>query len=272
MLKRMALAILGWVVALSAWAGQSPVYTFGIGPVQSSTELAKRWVPILRHLSAATGYELQFQTSRDISTFQSNMVAGAFDFAFINPYHYLQSNLNVGYSAFAKEKNGALVGIIVAPKNASLNDIAQIGGLAVAFPAPNALAATWMPMNKIKELHLKIEPNYVNSMDSVYLSVARGLFPAGGGEMRTFNALAPETRSQLKIIWRSASLPPFAFVAHPRVPKQVVQKVQAALVDMASQPESMALLQPVNLAGIEKADDADYNAFRNMHIVPTSTQ
>lgn len=270
MIIKLALAIIGFIFTLSAWAAPGGAYTFGIGPVQSSTELAKRWIPILRHLSAATGYELQFHTARDIPAFQTDVVAGAFDFAFINPYHYLQSHTSSGYKAFASEKDGALVGIVVARKDATFSDMAQLNGLAIAFPAPNAIAATWLPMNKMRERRVEVKPQYVKSMDSVYLSVARGLFPAGGGEMRTFNALAPETRDQLKIIWRAEPMPPFAFAAHPRVPKDVVEKVQAAMVKMSARPETMALLRAVNLAGVEKADDADYNAFREMNITPPS--
>jgi len=270
MTKRLTLAVLAFAYAFSVWAAPGAAYTFGIGPYQSSTELARRWLPIIRHLSVATGYDLQFQTDRDIPTFQANMVAGAFDLAFVNPYLYLQSRTSAGYEAFANEKNGSLVGIVVARKDATFNEMAQLNGLELAFPAPNALAATWMPMHRLREIRAEVKPNYVNSLDSVYLSVARGLFPAGGGEMRTFEALAPATRDQLKIIWRAEPMPPFAFAAHPRVPKAVVEKVQAAMADMATRPETMALLRAVNLAGVEKASDADYNALRKMNIKPPS--
>lgn len=264
------LVLVGCLYSLAAWAAPGGIYTFGVGPVQSSTELARRWIPIFRHLSAATGHDLQFQTSRNISAFQTDIVAGAFDFAFINPYHYVQSNASAGYQAYAREKNGALVGIVVARKDGAISEMSQLNGLPVAFPAPSALASTWLPMNRMKELGIEVQPNYVNSMDSVYLSVARGLFPAGGGEMRTFNALAPATRGQLGILWRAEPLPPFAFVAHPRVPKDVVEKVRAAMVGMNDNPKTMALLRAVNLAGIEKAGDEDYNAFRKMNITPPS--
>lgn len=269
-MRKAIFGVICFIYAFSAWAVPGAVYTFGVGPVQSSTELAKRWIPILRHLSAATGYELQFNTARDIPAFQADVVAGAFDFVFINPYHYLQSHDSSGYMAFAREKDGALVGIVVARKDDALSDMAQLNGRAVAFPAPNALAATWLPVNMMRERRIEVKPNYVKSMDSVYLSVARGLFPAGGGEMRTFNALAPETRDQLKIIWRAEPLPPFAFAAHPRVPKAVVKKVQAAMAGMSAHPKTMALLRAVNLAGVENTVDADYNAFREMKITPPS--
>ena len=268
MIKKIVLGVIGLVCACSVWAHSGNVYTFGIGPFQSSTELAKLWVPILRHLSSATGYDIQFQTSRDIPSFQSSVVAGAYDFAFVNPYFYLQANASTGYTSIAREKNGTLIGIVLTRKDAAINEMAQLNGLAVAFPASNALAATWLPMNKLKAMGIQVQPHYVNSLESVYLSVARGMFPAGGGEMRTFNALPAETRDQLKIIWRADPLPPFTFAAHPRVPKEVVEKVQAAMADMIAKPETLALLRAVNLAGIEKANDADYNALRKMNITP----
>jgi len=40
---------------------------------------------------------------------------------------------------------------------------------------------------------------------------------------------------------------------------------------MGSDPQTRALLRTVNLAGVEKADDADYDAFRKMNITPPAT-
>ena len=273
MKKKLVLAaIIIFAYALSGWAAPNRVYTFGIGPAQSSMELAKRWVPIIRYVATATGYNLQFRTAKDIPTFQAEMMAGTFDFAFVNPYLYLQCHKAAGYDAFSREKNGALVGIMVTRKDSPYENLAQLAGLTVAFPAANALAATWLPMNAVRDKHIDLKPQYVNSIDSVYLSVAKGLFPAGGGEMRTFNTLPPETRNQLKIIWRAEPLPPFTFVAHQRVPKDVVEKIQAAMDRMDDNSEAMALLKMVNFAGIEKAADADYDVVRKMNITPPSLQ
>jgi len=247
-------------------------YSFGIGPQQSATELARRWTPVMQYLSEKSGVSLQFKTAKDIPTFQQTMSEGAYDFAFINPYHYTVFNKKAGYLAFAQEHEGKLVGVLVVKKGGPITDVRQLNGQAVAFPAANALAATWLPLNFFKEQDVSVTPQYVNSMDSVYRSVAKGLFPAGGGEERTLGTIDPEIRNQLQVIWSSEALPPFTFAAHPRVPKDVVAKVQKAMDEMDTRPQGIALLKSLNFKGMRKADDSDYAAMRKMNIKPADTK
>lgn len=226
----------------------------------------------MQYLSDKSGVVLQFKTGKDIPTFQQYMRDGAFDFAFINPYHYLEYHKGGGYNAFAREKDGKLVGVLVAKKDGSVHDVSQLNGMTIAFPAPAALAATWLPMRMLQEKDIQVTPQYVNSMDSVYRMVAKGLLPAGGGEMRTLGTMDPEVRNLLKVIWRSEPLPPFTFAAHPRVPKDVVAKVQKAMDEMDSNPQGLALLKANNFQGMEAADDADYDAMRKMNIKPVQAK
>ena len=243
-------------------------FSFGIGPQQAATELAKRWMPIMRYLSEKSGVPLQFRTAKDIPTFQQQMKEGVFDFAFVNPYHYTLFHKAAGYNAFAREKDGRLVGVLVVKRDGPIHDVAQLGGMTAAFPAANALAATWLPLIHLKEKNITVTPQYVNSMDSVYRAVAKGLFPVGGGEMRTLGSIDPEVKQQLRVLWSSEALPPFTFAAHPRVPKDAVAKVQKAMDGMDSDPHGRALLKAINFKGMESATDEEYNAMRAMNIKP----
>lgn len=243
-------------------------YAFGIAPTQSATELAKRWTPVMQHLTEKSGISLQFKTGKDIPTFHHQMREGAYDFAYINPYHYLVSHKSAGYNAFAREKEGKLVGILVVKKGGAIENVSQLNGKTVAFPAANAIAATWLPMRMLQEKNATVTPQYVNSMESVYRSVAKGLFPAGGGTVQTLTTLDPEVKNQLHVLWTSEALPPFTFAVHPRVPKEVVAKVQKALDEMDTHPEGFALLKAINFKGMEPANDADYDAMRKMNIKP----
>ena len=247
-------------------------YSFGIGPSQSAIELAKRWTPIVQYLSEKSGVPLQFKTGKDIPTFQQQMRDGVYDFAFINPYHYLEFHKGEGYTAFAREKDGKLFGVLVVKKDGPIQDVAQLSGQTLAFPTASALAATWLPLGMLKERGVQVSAQYVNSMDSVYRAVAKGLFPAGGGEMRTLGTLDPEIRNQLRILWTSEGLPPFTFAAHPRVPKGVVAKVQKAMDEMDQNPSGLALLHANNFKGMEITNDADYNAMRKLNIQPVEAK
>lgn len=247
-------------------------YSFGIGPSQSAMELAKRWTPVMQYLSEKSGVPLQFKTAKDIPTFQQQMREGVYDFAYINPYHYLEYHKGAGYSAFAREKDGKLFGVLVVKKDGPIQDVAQLNGQIVVFPTATALAATWLPLSMLKDRSVQVTPQYVNSMDSVYRSVAKGLFPAGGGELRTLGMIDPEVRNQLRILWTSEGLPPFTFAVHPRVPKDAIAKVQKALDEMDQNPQGMALLKANNFKGMEVTDDAGYNDMRKLNIKPVEAK
>lgn len=275
-MPRLKSKLLGLLLIFCAHAAHAatPIggYSFGIGPQQSASELAKRWTPIMQYLSEKSGVPLTFKTAKDIPSFQAQMKVGEFDFAFINPFHYLLFNKSAGYRAFAQETEGKLVGVLVVKKDGPIKDVSQLNGLTLAFPAANALAATWLPMHHLKEKGVNVTPQYVISMDSVYRSVAKGLFPAGGGETRTLGTIDAEVRSQLDVLWISEALPPFAFVAHPRVPKEVVAKVQKAMDEMDQNPQGMALLKSINFKGMRKASDSDYQSMRAMNIKPVEAK
>ena len=120
---------------------------------------------------------------------------------------------------------------------------------------------------QLKAKNIHFSPSYVISMDSVYRAVAKGLFPAGQGEARTFGSMEPEIRDQLRILWSADPMPPFTFSAHPRVPPAVLQKIQKAMLEMADNPEGIELLKAVNMKGIAAAHESDYEAVRKLKLL-----
>ena len=80
--------------------------------------------------------------------------------------------------------------------------------------------------------------------------------------MRTYETTDPAVREQLRILWTTPSYPPHPFVAHQRVPKQVVAHLRAAMLAMDADPVGAALLKELALKGITVAEDSDYNDIR----------
>lgn len=260
-----------WVLVIASVAplvsaSETASVTFGIPPQQSPTELTRRWTPVLQYLSEKSGLALQLKTAKDIPTFQRSLVEGHYDIAFINPNTYVAANKSSGYQAFAKEKNGKSTGLIVTRKGSAINDLAQLSGQTMAFPSNTAFMATILPLKHLEELKVPVKIQYVVSIDSVYRSVAKGLFVAGGGEARTLGALDPEVRDQLTVLWQSDELPPFPFHAHPRVKADILEKLQEAMIDMGQNPQGQLLLKAVNIKALEKASDADYDGVRKLNL------
>ena len=240
--------------------------TFGVVPQQSASKLAKLWVPILSYLSNETGYKIEFKTAPNIPTFEKRLLNGEYDLAYMNPYHYTIFNKSPGYVAFAKAKHKKIKGIIVVRKDSTISSLSEFNNQSLAFPAPAAFAATLLPMANFKKEHISVKPVYVSSHDSVYRSVAKGLFPAGGGVVRTFNNVDDDIKGKLKILWTTEGYTPHALAAHPKVPAELVEKIQTVLTAMDENESGKNLLKEIAVKGFEKAVNDDWNDVRNLRI------
>lgn len=259
------MVLAAWLLAASAGASAAdrPALSFAVVPQQAAGRLAESWTPVLTYLERKTGLVLRFQTARDIPTFERRLAAGEYDFAYMNPYHYTVFHRRVGYRAFARE-NGQFVGVLVARADGPIDTLTALNATTVVFPSPAAFAASMLPRAHLRALGITFTPKYVASHDSVYLAVASGLYPAGGGIERTLENLPPELRRQLRVLWRSPPYPPHAFAAHPRVPTAVVHRLQAAMTGMHADPQGRALLATLSINRLVAADDRDWDPVRKL--------
>ncbi len=245
--------------------------SFGIVPQQSASKLASLWVPLLREVEQRSGVKLWFHTAPDIPTFEQRVAAGEYDFAYMNPYHYTVFSQAPGYRAFAKEQDKRIKGVVVVPKASPLNDITQLQGQQLAFPAPAAFAASVLPRASFEKKGISINADYVGSHDSVYRAVVKGLYPAGGGVVRTLNNMDAAIREQLRILWSTNGYTPHAFATHPRVPQQASQRVTAAFVSLGKDEVGRKLLDALRFKPLETALDSDWDDVRSLNIQLLST-
>jgi len=254
-------------------AGQEPiVLTFGVVPQQSATTLAKKWGPVLQYLSDKTRYSLSFKTAKNIPTFEERCSLGEYDITYMNPYHYVHFHDSPGYNVFAREQLKSLKGIIVVRKDSPYQSLEEFSGNILAFPSPAAFAASIVPRAHISSLGIPITPQYVSSHDSVYRTVYKGLFPAGGGIPRTFNNLDKETKDQLRILWISKEFTPHAFAAHPRIPKETVATLQKAMIAMANDSEGKGLLKRLSFKGLVAAENREWDDIRALDLTLLSNE
>ncbi len=256
--------MLAVVLLAGAVSVQAATLTFGIVPQQSAKKLAKKWTPILRYISAKTGDDYTFGTAKNIPTFEKRLADGQYDIAYMNPYHYTVFNRQPGYLALARQKDKKIKGIMVVHKDSPLQSLSELANQKLAFPAPAAFAASVLPRAQLTTDKIPFKPAYVSSHDSVYLNVAKGYFPAGGGVMRTFNNTAPEVRAQLRVLWTTRTFTPHAIAAHPSVDSAAVSRLSQALVGMNTDPEGRALLKTINFKGMQLAQDKDWDDVRNL--------
>ena len=256
------------VLPLAVGAGQrsEAALSFGVVPQQSASKLAQTWLPVLSYLERVSGVEIRFRTAPDIPEFERRVAAGEYDIAYMNPYHYTVFSKAPGYRAFAKSAGQRLKGILVVQKESPVRAPEELRGATIAFPAPAAFAATILTRAFLAGEGVAHTPKYVSSHDSVYLSVAKGLYPAGGGVVRTFDSLEPAVRDRLRILWETEGVTPHAFAAHPRVPEETVRRLIDAMQSMGTTEEGRRLLEPLAMQGFEQAGDADWDDVRALGI------
>lgn len=262
---RLALLVLFGVLTSPCYSKK--VWIVGVIPQQSATKLSKLWKPLLDHISKKTGKKFKFQASPNFKTFEKQCAQALFDFVYLSPAHYTTFHRISHYNAIAKARNKKIQGIIVVAKNSPLKDVNQLNNSKMIFPPRTAFAASVIPKTYLRKNSIKVMPAHSITHDNVYYAVSLGLFQAGGGVVRTFNATDPEIRNQLRILWTSKRYTPHAIAAHQRVPANISKTFQEAIIKMSDDPIAKTLYQNMKIKyGFERAKDSDWSDVRALGI------
>ena len=257
-----------FVCAIGHAADPQHSLVFGVVPQHSAVELARQWGPLLVYLEGKTGETLRFETAKDIPAFEQRLAAGLYDIAYLNPADYVQLSKNPGYRAFARGKGARLRGLVVVAADGPIRSLDDLDGNVVAFPAPTAFAAAVLPLAHVKARGIAVTPSFVGTHDSVYLAVARGYFPAGGGIRRTFDNCPDEVRRKLRVIWESPCYTSHPLAAHPRIAADRVDRIRQALIAMDGDPQGGGILAGLRMRGFEAGVDADWDDVRALDRSP----
>jgi phosphonate transport system substrate-binding protein len=149
----------------------------------------------------------------------------------------------------------------------------MLKGRAFLFPAPDAFAATLLPKYELlKKFQIDVnqEKNYryVNSHDSVYKGVARGIGDVGGGIERTFNDLDDkETKEALTVIYKTKAYPSHPFAFNRSLFPSLKTKLTKAILEI---PEP--LVSTLMMKHLRVSDDKEFDVVRDIAIALPSTE
>ena len=240
--------------------------TLGIVPQQSPLKLAKKWLAITQYLEKETGIKVIFKTEQSIPKFEKQLYAGNYDISYMNPYHFVVANKQQGYEAFVRAKKN-IVGILLAKEKEIDFSAKNLTGKTFLFPAPNAFAATLLPKFELKnekgfDIDKQAKVLYVNSHDSVYKGISRGIGYLGGGIIRTFNNFQDKNdKDKLNIVYKTNPYPSHPIAYHPRVNKDDIQKIQQAFLKMPKE-----LKKKLSIKEFRKTDTKEFDIIKNIGV------
>jgi phosphonate transport system substrate-binding protein len=249
----------------AAASDPTPTYTVGVVPQFEIRRIREIWEPILAAVSDRTGIGLTLVGAPGIPEFEAGFTAGAFDFAYMNPYHLIVANREQGYRPLVRDVGRTLYGIIVVRKESPLQEVAELDGKTIAFPAPNALGAALIPRAEFaRKFHIDVTPRYVKSRTSVYLNVVTRRTDAGGGVQKTLEQQDRLVRDALRVLYRTGEVAPHPLAVHARVDTSVAEAVQRAFLELGASDEGRDLLAEVPIRRIGRATLEDYAPLAEM--------
>lgn len=269
--RRICLALLPLTLLSAAPAHAEKTYTFGVVPQESASQTAANWTPVLAALAQKSGLHLVFATAPDVPTFERRLAAGAYDFAYMNPYHFVVYNLKPGYHALARARGERIKAVLVVRKDSPIKELQDLSGSTLAFPTPAAFAATLLVQAELRRRGIEFKSRFVKSHNSVYRDVAKGLYPAGGGVPRTLDLLDEHISKDLRVLWDSPLYTTHAIASAPAVDAAARASLLKAMEQLTLDPARHAVLTAIAFEGFEAARDQDWDDVRRLGIRPADS-
>lgn len=243
--------------ALSAYA--QTTWTVGVVPQFPPEQIYRQWTPVFQALSKLTGQDFELRSFTSIPEFEAAFRKGELDLAYMNPYHAVMAREAAGYIPLVRDGDRRLNGILVVRVDSPVQEIRDLEGATVAFPAPNAFGASlYMRALLAEQEGITITPRYVGTHSNVYRHVITGRAQAGGGVRRTLEQETPQLQAQLRVLYKTPDVYPHPLAAHPRVPARIQGEIQAAFLTLAQHPETAALLPGIQMPRPVAASYPDY--------------
>lgn len=236
-------------------AAEKKIYTVAVVPQFPPLVIKRTWMPLIEQVSHVSGVRLQLKFYRSIPEFEDDFLKGSPDFVYLNPYHVIGAVKLQRYIPLLRDGQQQLNGIIVVRKDSAIGSVADLHGGKIAFPSPNAFAASlYLRALLTQKEKIRVSPRYVTTHSNVYRHVLLGKAAAGGGVNKTLDKEPAELRDLLRVIYRTPEAASHPLCAHPRVDRSVRESVSAAIIKLAESREGRELLEGVELTRPVRAD------------------
>lgn len=247
------------IILWTSWAYAAPkTYQFAVVPQYTPLQIHKNWHKLIEHLNQNLEANFQLKVYASFQEFETAILEGKVDFAYLNPYQYIQAKKAQGYIPLVRDGATSLQGILVVHKDSPYKSLGDLNGYEFAFPSPNALAASlYMRTLLHDKFKLQFKSRYVESHSNVYRHVLYKKVAAGGGVKRTFDKQPDGLRSQLRIIYTTPKLAPHPVIAHPRVPVILRQQVQEIFLGLAGTEYMKNIQMPQPVIALHNRDYQD---------------
>lgn len=243
------------LIPFTAQAREPETLSLAIVPQNTPLKLHRAWAPMVKYLEKETGRRIVLKLYEKISEFEVDLLQGTPDLVYLNPYHLVMVRKSHAYRPLVRDGKSLLSGILVVPSASPARQVADLQGAQLAFPSPNAFAASlYMRALLAEQEKIRFTPVYLGNHENVYLQVSNGLMAGGGGVERTLQQQRSTVSSQVRVIYRTPGVAPHPLAAHPRVSQATGDRIVKALLALSASEPGQAMLQAIQMPEPIEAD------------------
>jgi len=250
----------------------APLYRFAVHPLYNPSQLNVVYQPLIDYMNRhIDGVNFQLEASRDYAAFEVKFRARQPQFILPNPWQTLAA-IKSGFSVIAIAGDADdFKGIFLIRRDSAISTPSDVKGKVVSYPSPTALAATILPQYYLHhhgiDVNRDIDNRYVGSQESSIMHVLLKQSDIGATwpvPWRHFQKEHPQEAAQMRVIWETPTLINNSVMVRNDVPPTIREQVSKLLTGLALTAEGRTLLQHMETARFQAANDADYAPVREL--------
>jgi len=240
-------------------ASRAAEYSLAIQPILSPEEIKKNYQPLADYLSKETGHKITISTQRNFLYYWTKMRKGEKGFDLIlDAAHFTDYRIKaMDYTVLAKLPDTVSFSIVTSEDHFILDEEELIGMRVATMPSPSLGA---LRLEELFDNPMRM-PFYVWEANT---SAAVENILSGKIDAAIIPTRLASTYSNLNVVLTTDPVPHMALSASPRVPPEVAERIQQALLNAANTENGKAMLTKLGIANFAPASREIYDGYAEL--------
>ncbi|MER3405074.1 MAG: hypothetical protein C4289_07845, partial [Chloroflexota bacterium] len=248
-----------------------------IVPFLETQKLTAGMRSIADAMEKETGYTITSDVAASYVAAVEAMCAGKVDVNWLSPFPYVVANSKCGAQmvlvSVNRNNQTSYRGMILARADSGINELQDLRGKRFAWVDPGSTSGYLYPRALLLEKGLhpdKVfrQQVFAGGHDKVIVAIMGGQVDAGAvyDDVRTTKGiqdLYPNIMTATRVIARTDGIPNDGVAFRRGLPREMVEKIKAALLKLSGTPEGKTLFQEaIGTEGVKETTDAAYDPVR----------
>lgn len=265
--KLLACIVVAGAFSIPAYAQQKAL-TFNVLNQRSISLTAQYWNPILKYVSAKSGFPLDLKLAKTAAEGNAIAEKGEYDFLFTNHF-FTPERDELGYKVIARPAGEGIRSQIVVAADSPAKTLQDLEGKEVAFVSPDGFTGYWLPLDALLRAKVNVKVVFTGNQEASSAQLKFNKVAAAGVNSTVMARYARRESFAYRALWTSEVYQDLCIMANPKVPAKVVAAVRKAFIEMSNDAEgrqilsaSAELLKSTDELSFVAAENRDYDNYR----------